>query len=109
VVGRLWEHVGAVGAITAQQQEEALPACLEWVARNDGHEFKTGTSPACDTRFGSSNSALILASACNNRTYQVSSRTGNWKLRQLPFSQLRGHHSRLHVRKHPFLTGWIEA
>jgi hypothetical protein len=54
----------------------------------------TGTSPACDTRFGSSNSALILASACNNCTYKVSSRTGNWKLRQLPFSQLRGHLSR---------------
>ena len=51
----------------------------------------TGTSPACDTRCGSSNSALVLASACNNCAYRVSSRTGNWKLRQLPFSRLRGH------------------
>jgi hypothetical protein len=28
------------GAITAQQLEEPLPACLEWAARNDGHEFE---------------------------------------------------------------------
>jgi hypothetical protein len=28
----------------------------------------TGTRPARDTRFGSSNDAWILASSCNNRT-----------------------------------------
>ena len=40
----------------------------------------TGTSPARDTRFGSSNDACVLAALCNNRTYKVSSRTGCWKL-----------------------------
>jgi conjugative relaxase-like TrwC/TraI family protein len=36
------EHVGAVGAITAQHLEEALTARfgLEWVARDDGHGFE---------------------------------------------------------------------
>ena len=33
----------------------------------------TGTSPARDTRFGSSNDACVLARPCNNRTYKVSS------------------------------------
>jgi len=54
----------------------------------------TGTSPACDTRFGSSNDTCVFARLCNNRIYKVSSRTGNWKLKTLPFSQLRGHLSR---------------
>ena len=36
----------------------------------------TGTSPACDTRCGSSNDATVFARACNNLTYEVSSRTG---------------------------------
>ena len=31
----------------------------------------TGTSPACDTRFGSSNDACVLARLCNNRIYKV--------------------------------------
>ena len=36
------EHVGAVGAITAQHLEEALTARfgLQWVARDDGHGFE---------------------------------------------------------------------
>ncbi len=36
------EHIGAVGAITAQHLEEALTARfgLEWVARDDGHGFE---------------------------------------------------------------------
>jgi hypothetical protein len=36
------EHVGAVGAITAQHLEEALTARfgLEWTARDDGHGFE---------------------------------------------------------------------
>ena len=36
------EHVGAVGAVTAQHLEEALTARfgLEWVARDDGHGFE---------------------------------------------------------------------
>ena len=33
----------------------------------------TGTRPARDTRFGSSNVAWIFASSCNNRTCEVSS------------------------------------
>jgi hypothetical protein len=33
----------------------------------------TGTRPARDTRFGSSNVAWILARSCNNRTCEVSS------------------------------------
>ena len=40
----------------------------------------TGTSPARDTRLGSSKDACVLARLCNNRTYKVSSRTGCWKL-----------------------------
>ena len=40
----------------------------------------TGTRPARDTRFGSSNQACVLARACNNRIYKVFSRTGSWKL-----------------------------
>ena len=28
----------------------------------------TGTRPACDTRFGSSNDACVFARLCNNRT-----------------------------------------
>jgi hypothetical protein len=36
----------------------------------------TGTRPACDTRFGSSKDACVLARLCNNRTYEVSSRLG---------------------------------
>jgi hypothetical protein len=39
----------------------------------------TGTRPARDTRFGSSNVAWILARLCNNRTCEVSSRLGTWK------------------------------
>jgi hypothetical protein len=40
----------------------------------------TGTSPARDTRFGSSNVAWIFARSCNNRTCEVSSQPGTWKL-----------------------------
>ena len=40
----------------------------------------TGTRPARDTRFGSSNRAEIFSGSCDNRTCQVSSRTGPWKL-----------------------------
>ena len=39
----------------------------------------TGTRPACDTRFGSSNATRVLAVLCDNRTYEVSSRAGYWK------------------------------
>src|ERR1039457_3183182 len=38
----------------------------------------TGTSPACDTRFGSSKDAWVFARLCNNPSYKVSSRTGYW-------------------------------
>ena len=44
----------------------------------------TGTRPACDTRFGSSNDACVFARLCNNRTCKVSSRTGNWKRQTTP-------------------------
>jgi hypothetical protein len=38
----------------------------------------TGTSRARDTRFGSSNVAQVFASACDNRTCEVSSPLGTW-------------------------------
>ena len=40
----------------------------------------TGTRPARDTRFGSSNDACVLAGSCDNRTCEVSSRSGLWQL-----------------------------
>jgi hypothetical protein len=51
----------------------------------------TGTRPACDTRFGSSNDACVRARLCNNRTYQVSSRARRQKRQILLSSQFRGH------------------
>src|SRR6516162_10463313 len=36
--------------------------------------------PSRDTRFGSSNVAWIFARSCNNRTCEVSSQPGTWKL-----------------------------
>jgi hypothetical protein len=50
-----------------------------------------GTSPACDTRFGSSNVACVLAAACNNRIQEVPFRSWRCELRQPAFSQVRGH------------------
>ena len=67
----------------------------------------TGTRPARDTRFGSSNDACVFAGSCNNRTCEVSSPAGQWKLQQLPSSQLRGHLSRRHARIHPYLRGGL--
>ncbi len=55
----------------------------------------TGSRPAHDTRFGSSNEARTTGVPCRNLIPQVPSRTGMWKPRQLPFSQFRGH---LHAR-----------
>ena len=34
---------------------------------------------------------VTIASPCNNRTCEVSSPLGTWKLQQLPSSQFRGH------------------
>ena len=51
----------------------------------------SGTSPARDTRFGSSNDTCVLAGLCNNRAYEVSSRTRRRKCKTLPASQFRGH------------------
>ena len=65
----------------------------------------TGTRPARDTRFGSSNDACVFAGSCNNRTCEVSSPARQWKRQQLPSSQLRGHLSRRHASKKPYLHG----
>jgi hypothetical protein len=65
----------------------------------------TGTSPARDTRFGSSNVTWIFARSCNNRTCEVSSRLGTRKIQQLPSSQLRGHLSRRRARMSHYLRG----
>src|SRR5262249_35775447 len=65
----------------------------------------TGTRPARDTRFGSSNVAWILVRSCNNRTCEVSSQFGIWKYQQLPSSQFRGHLSRRHAPIDPYLRG----
>jgi hypothetical protein len=62
----------------------------------------TGTSPARDTRSGSSNDAEIFSGSCNNRTCEVSSQPGTWKLHQLPSSQFRGHLSHRRARTDPF-------
>jgi hypothetical protein len=67
----------------------------------------TGTRPARDTRFGSSNVACIFARPCNNRTCEVSSPLGIWKLQQLPSSQVRGHLSRRRARMNPYLRGGL--
>src|SRR5690348_7203594 len=63
----------------------------------------TGTRPACDTRFGSSNDACVFARLCNNRTWQVPSRTRRRKRETLPSSQVRGHLLRLTRPKAPNL------
>jgi hypothetical protein len=69
----------------------------------------TGTKPASDTRFGSSNVACVFAKSCNNRTCEVSSQAGTWKLQQLPSSQFRGHLSRRRALTPTPITRWIEA
>jgi WD40 repeat protein len=51
----------------------------------------SGTRPACEIRFGSSNDVRVFARACNTRTCEVSSRTGRWKRKELLSSQFRGH------------------
>ena len=50
-----------------------------------------GTSPACDTRFGSSNLACVLAAVCNNRIPEVPFRSWRCELQQPAFSQVKGH------------------
>src|SRR6185437_2372502 len=50
-----------------------------------------GTKPACETRFGSSNRARVLAAVCNNRTYEVPFRRWVLEPQQLRFSQVKGH------------------
>src|SRR5262249_19809215 len=65
----------------------------------------TGTSPARDTKFGSSNVAWIFAKSCNNRTCEVSSPLGTWKSQQLPSSQFRGHLPRRRARMSHYSRG----
>ena len=65
----------------------------------------TGTRPALDTRWGSSNVAWIFAKPCNNRTCEVSSQLGTWKCQQLPSSHFRGHLSRRRARTNRYLHG----
>jgi hypothetical protein len=57
------EHIGAVGAITAQRLEEALTARfgLEWTARNDGHGFEITGIPGEMIRLFSSRRESITA------------------------------------------------
>jgi hypothetical protein len=50
-----------------------------------------GTSPAYDTRFGSSKLAPVLAAVCNNRIYEVPVRRRVSGCQQLRFSQVKGH------------------
>jgi NB-ARC domain len=61
----------------------------------------TGTSPPCDTRFGSSNTALVRARVCDDRTCQVSSWHRRWERRELRSSQFRGHLSHCRARNIP--------
>ncbi len=51
----------------------------------------TGTSPAHDTRFGSSNSAVMAFALCNNRISQMPFGLGYMASSETPSSQLRGH------------------
>src|SRR5262245_36911610 len=67
----------------------------------------TGTSPARDTKFGSSNVAWIFAKSCNNRTCEVSSPLGTWKSQQLPSSQFRGHLPRRRARISHYSRGGL--
>jgi hypothetical protein len=89
----------------------ARQACAAWVAaidrmrvgdyvqRTDRSASRiTGTSPARDTRFGSSKAACVLPAACNNRIYEVPSRLGRWKRRQLPSSHPWGPGSSRRIR-----------
>ena len=50
-----------------------------------------GISPACDTRFGSSNLACVVAAVCNNRIPEVPFRSWRCELQQPAFSQVKGH------------------
>ena len=79
------------------------------LTRSDSPAFSaraiTGTRPARDTRFGSSNDACVFGRSCNNRTCEVSSPARRRKLQQLPSSQLRGHLSRRRARMHTYLPG----
>ena len=65
----------------------------------------TGTRAARDTRFGSSYDACVFAGSCDNRTCEVSSRSGSWQLQLLPSSQLRGHLSHRRAQANPYLRG----
>ena len=51
----------------------------------------TGTSPAHDTRFGSSNCAEVSFALCNNRISQMPFGLGAWGLRKHHHPRLRGH------------------
>ncbi len=68
----------------------------------------TGTSPAHDTRFGSSNRADVFAALCNNRISQMPFGLGAWGLR-------KHHHPRsegicpVTTRSTPDILRWIEA
>ena len=66
-----------------------------WRARSSRPMFwasrTAGTSPACDTRFGSSNLACVVAAVCNNRIPEVPFRSWRCELQQPAFSQVKGH------------------
>ena len=83
------------------------PASAAWPARSA--RAMTGTRPARDTRFGSSNLACIFARSCNNRICEVSSPLGNVvasatpivPVQRAPFASARPNE--------PLFTRWIEA
>ena len=60
-----------------------------------------GTSPPCDTRFGSSNTARVRAGAMRQSHLRGVLSDRRWERRELPSSQFRGHLSRCRARNIP--------
>ncbi len=68
----------------------------------------TGTSPACDTRFGSSKDACVLARAVQqSHLTRCPLELGDGSVSILPSSQLRGHLSRCRAPEGPQFARWI--
>jgi hypothetical protein len=53
------------------------------------------------------NDACVFAGSCDNRTCEMSSRSGSRQLQQLPLPQLRRHFSRRRARTEPYLRGGL--
>ena len=106
------EHIGAVGAITAQHLEEALTRRfgLEWSARDDGHGFEIKGISGQMMRLFSSRRQSITAdlrnratrfeqdtgaprrsvNSRNSRSHRTSPRAGTRKARWTPWSCTQG-------------------